>query len=152
MQKSTRRRVPGFTLIELMVVVVIVGILAAVAYPAYTSHVQRSRRADAVKLLTAVSQAQERYRSNRNSFAAALSDLGMGNGDVADHYDLSIEGVGEPATLVTGYLVLAKVRSTSPQRYDSKCAQMGIKVEGGAVHYVSKDTSDADTSSTCWPR
>lgn len=151
MQKSAHRRHPGFTLIELMVVVVIVGILAAVAYPAYTSHVQRSRRADAVKLLTAVSQAQERYRSNRNSFAATLGDLGFSN-DVADHYDLSIEGVGDPATLVTGYQVIAKARSTSPQKHDSKCAQMGIKVEGGAVHYVSSDTAGGSTNSTCWPR
>ena len=74
-----KRSQGGFTLIEVMIVVVIVGILAAVAYPAYTSHVQRSRRADAVKLLTAVSQAPERYRSNRNSIAATAQTISRTN-------------------------------------------------------------------------
>lgn len=86
----------GFSLIELMVVVVIAGILAAVAYPAYTSHVQRGRRADAMAVLTAVVQAQERYRANNATYAATASALGVDVSQLTQIYSLTLAGVGNP--------------------------------------------------------
>lgn len=142
----------GFTLIELMVAVVIVGILAAVAYPSYTSYVQRSRRADAMAVLSSIAQAQERYRSNRSAYASALSDLGIDDAKVSPHYTVSIAGIGEPASLIGGYQVIAAAKSGSPQAYDSQCAKLGISVEGSAVSYIARSSADADTGSVCWAK
>ncbi|WP_161955496.1 type IV pilin protein, partial [Escherichia coli] len=83
-------------MIELMVVVVIAGILAAVAYPSYTSHVQRGRRADAMVVLTAIVQAQERYRANNSTYAATASALGVDESKLTQIYSLTLEGVGNP--------------------------------------------------------
>ena len=67
------RRVPGFTLIELMVVVVIVAVLAAIALPAYGRYVQRSRRVEAKTALNFVMQAQERFNSTFNRYNPVLT-------------------------------------------------------------------------------
>lgn len=152
MQTSAQLPLRGFTLIELMVVVVVAGILAAVAYPAYTSHIQRGRRADAMKVLTAVSQAQERYRGNRSTFASSLPELGFPDTPLTNYYEFSINGVGESASLITGYEVLAKAKAGSAQATDSKCAVLGIRVEAAKVSYVATDSAGVASSSYCWPR
>ena len=41
------RRIRGFTLIELMIVVGVVAILASIAVPIYNEQIRKSRRADA---------------------------------------------------------------------------------------------------------
>jgi len=146
----------GFSLIELMVAFVIIGILAAVAYPAYISFVQRSRRADAAAVLTVVVQAQERYRSNRSTYASELSDLGLQDADLAKaarHYTVALAGVGASAAFTTGYEAIATVKSGSPQVNDTDCWTLAVRVEGANLSYLASDkTAGRDQSAVCWPR
>jgi type IV pilus assembly protein PilE len=71
--RSLRRAARGFTLIELMIVVVVVAVLSMVALPAYMDSVRKSRRADAISTLSAVQQAQERWRANCPQYTTALT-------------------------------------------------------------------------------
>lgn len=145
MTTSQRR---GFTLIELMIAVVIVGILAAVAYPSMTLFIQRGRRADAVAVLTAIVQAQERYRSNRAAYASTLEELKIS--DSTKYYGFTLDAVGEPA-FTGGYQVTAKPKSDSAQAGDAKnCATLSVKLDGGKFEYLATDASQRDTSATCW--
>ncbi len=62
-------KLKGFTLIELMIAVTIVAILVAIAVPSYNSYVVKSRRADAKTSLMTISQLQETYFADNNTYA-----------------------------------------------------------------------------------
>lgn len=136
----------------MMVVLVIVGVLAAVAYPAYTSHVLRSRRADAVAFLSAIVQAQERYRTNRSEYARTLSALGITASTITRHYAVTLAGVGNPESYAVGYVATARPISTSPQANDSQCATLTVQMDGSTLSYLATDSAANDTSAACWPR
>ena len=66
---------PGFTLVELMVVVAIVAILAAVATPAYINHQNRARQTEAVEALLRARMDQESYWAENNRYASTIGCL-----------------------------------------------------------------------------
>jgi type IV pilus assembly protein PilE len=136
----------GFTLVEIMLALIVVGVLAAVALPAYQQSVQKSRRADAIAMLTAVQQAQERWRANRTGYTANLSDLGFNSAKSSKgYYEIALSNVD-----ISTYTVTATPVSSGAQSKDSICAQFGIAVRGGQVSYTSADAASKPTSSKCW--
>ncbi len=62
------RKVMGFTLIELMIVVAVIAVLAAIAYPSYTAQVRKSKRAAAKAELVEYAQRAERQHTLNNSY------------------------------------------------------------------------------------
>jgi type IV pilus assembly protein PilE len=83
------KRVRGFTLIEVMVVVAIVGILAAIAYPSYTAYVTRGKRVEGRNALLDAAARQERYYSDNNQYGA-LATVGVSSASENGHYQVSI--------------------------------------------------------------
>jgi type IV pilus assembly protein PilE len=70
------KKIKGFTLIELMIVVAIVGILSAIAIPSYQESVRKSRRADAKGALLGLANAMERRFTETNSYKLAAGTTG----------------------------------------------------------------------------
>lgn len=133
------RRVRGFTLIELMVVVAIVGILAAVAYPSYQSYVQRSNRVDAQTALLDAAQRLERCFSRNNSYlntedrpCTAAQQLTQGENSAKGFYQLITESLN--ATSFT----LRAIPARAPQTSDSNCPSISLNHRG------------LRTPATCW--
>lgn len=51
MNKQRNEQDPGFTVIELMIVLVVVAALVTLAYPSYVDYVPKARRGEALQLL-----------------------------------------------------------------------------------------------------
>jgi len=153
-----RRRAPGFTLIEALIVIAVVAVLAAIAVPAYQDSVRQARRADAVAALSAVQQAQERWRGNHAAYTPALTaaptasppGLGLAAQSPNGHYTIAID-----AATATGYTVTATAVPGSSQAADAGCQRLRVRVDGGNIFHGAAGTSgafDESAGNRCWRR
>ena len=88
----------GFTLVELVIVISLIGILAMIAIPAYTDSVTKARRTDGQTALMDLMVRQERYYTERNTYATDLSDLGVSSSSPEGFYTLSAAACGAGIT------------------------------------------------------
>ncbi len=65
------RRIQGFTLIELMIVVVVIGILATFVYPSYSDYVVRSKLSEPRAKLAEMRTRLEQYYQDRRTYLGA---------------------------------------------------------------------------------
>ena len=74
-RRRNRAASPGFTILELMVVITIMMILMAVAVPAYQHHVTESREAVLKQNLYTLNNVIEHYRLDKGQSPQNLDDL-----------------------------------------------------------------------------
>ena len=63
-----KNKIQGFSLLELLVVILIIGILAAIALPQYQRATEKAKMAEAVIMLKAIAEAQQRYYMVHNKY------------------------------------------------------------------------------------
>lgn len=150
-----------------MIAVAIVAVLASIAYPAYQDSIRKGRRAEAFTALSALQQAQERWRSNNASYTATLANT-AGSGVAPNGLGVSattssgLYAISVSSASATGYTATATANSGTSQASDGTCKVLGVQMSSGAnfsgaVKYGSGDSS-IDWSATnsdagkCWAR
>jgi type IV pilus assembly protein PilE len=136
-----RRWAPGFTLVELCVVLAVASVLVTVAWPSFQSQLQRGRRAEAVTALLRVQLAQENYRSHHGLYAAELGVLvGAASPRSSEGlYDIELRGSGADR-----YEARATARPGSVVASDAGCTVLSLQVRNGLADFAP--------SPRCWNR
>jgi type IV pilus assembly protein PilE len=133
------RRMQGFTLIEMMIVVAVIGILAAVAYPSYAEYVKRSNRSEGQALLSDTAAAQERYYSQNNRYITANADMAKlkaRSSSTTNKYTLTVSSMANDG----GYSLTA-----TPQFSDTDCGNLTLNALG-----VRERSGSKKTATECW--
>lgn len=142
----------GFTLIELMITVAIVGILASIAYPSFMSQIKKSRRAEAVAVVSQIQQAQERWRANCPFYAGSISAANSGcpaiPGATTSGLNISAVSAARYAYAVssvaaTTYILTATAIPGSSQAGDTGCTALTVTVNNGTA---------TNTPTICWSK
>ena len=150
--RFSRTRRPGFSMIELLVVLAIAAILASMALPFYQSQVLRGRRSDAMTALAAISQAQERWRSDNPAYQSVMASLPRGMAATqGGHYDVTMV---EGTVTAAAYTIQATAKTTSPQANDSTCRAMRMAMAAGLITYTSSNSGGGVNAAPdpCWVR
>lgn len=158
-----RRASAGFTLIEIMIVAVVLALLAAVALPSFLDSLRKSRRAEAFTALSAVQQAQERWRSNNAAYADNLTaapnatppGLGLPATTTGGLYTVAL--TVDSATAATDYIVSAVAVTGKSQAADTACSTLAVRVTGAQITYAGcngcgLDAADFAATNVCWSR
>ncbi len=122
------KKVKGFTLVELMIVVAIIGILASVGYPAYTNAVKKGNRADGIDSLLSLAGRMEEYYMNNDTYtgatvASATSSDGKYTLAItsADNYAYTLTATPVDGDSECGNLILTSLGEKKTSSGAAKC-------------------------------
>ena len=138
----------GLTLVEMLITLAVIGILGTLAYPSYQDHVMRARRSEAFSALSAVAQAQDRWRAKHTQYASSLTDLGVQSTSSPGRY-YQIELQSDASTRHTHYMAIA--RAVGAQSADSRCAVLRMGQHGRQPLRSASNQRGADSTQECWP-
>lgn len=156
MMKSGKKKMRGFTLVEMMIVVAIISIISAIAYPSYLENVRRSNRSEVRALMLENAQYMERFFTENSSYlqsagatpaAPVLPNLVSPRGAVGTNINYNIAFRALPAQSVTTYAIEAVPANSMA---GDACATLTYNHLG--QRGTDGSLSAGMTSDTCWSR
>lgn len=147
---SRPRPAPGFTLIELTLVMLIAAVLATIGLPLYQAQARRAHRSEALVEVARIQQLQERWRGEQPQYAASLTALGLSGTSAQGHYRLSTAAT--TGSEASAYAVTATAQGS--QTEDQPCQVLQLERRAGQLLQRSGPDSalgnDAASNRRCW--
>lgn len=166
MMLSSKRRVCGFTLVELMVVLAVLAIIATIGFPMYTQQVLKGRRGDARAGVMELAMAQEREFAAWGTYselAGAINTDGQAditfndnlpladaNSNMTDDMNRIGREYGEQYTFAVTATNNTFTITATPvlgQVQDADCASFVLNQAGVKS---ATDSGGADNTNLCW--
>ena|SRR5436190_23238352 len=128
----------GFTLLELLITLSIIVILTMLAIWVFTSYAKKSRRADAMNTIMAISLAEERYRAVNTQYGT-LAQVWTGSSTPGGYYTVSISN-----NTATGYTISATAQGGQASDAENavSCTTLQLVVSAGTA---------TKSPTACWP-
>ncbi len=136
------KKVAGFTLIELMIVMAIIGVLSAIAFPAFKTYQERTHRnSDCKVALMEIAIEMENFKRANQAYPSVLSgnipyDLNPNSGD----YVIELKS-STPRT----YTLICKLSDSS---IDTDCGQLTYDNFGRKG--AKNDSASQTQVEACW--
>ncbi len=137
-RKNAFKRVSGFTLVELMIVIAIIGVLAAIAVPSYSKYVTRGKVAEAATVLMDLQLRQDQFYQDNRAYMPAMTPRSA------------------PTYFTTTSCVTSAVNGVADQSYvctaDGTAKGLGkFSIDSaGTKMTISSPTGWAAPSGNCW--
>ena len=131
------RRQPGFTLIELMIVVVVIAVLSAIALPSYTDYITRSKFAEAHAHLSDLRVKMEQYYLDNRRYS---STTGGGTCGIA--------GGNTPTAQGTKYFTFTCASSSATAAGDQAYVLTATGIAGEGLSGIAFSIDQANAKST----
>jgi len=142
-KRSTKIRVSGFSLIELLIVVAILGIIAAIAVPSYGKYMTETRRTDATATLMEVAGEQFRYYSENNQYTDDMSDLGYGSAVTAPSKE-GLYTISLVSASASSFVITATPVAGAAQANDTECTSFTLSSSN------QKGATGSISALDCW--
>jgi type IV pilus assembly protein PilE len=131
-------KLPGFTLVELLISLLIIAILMGIAYPSYQNFIINARRAEAQSELLKAQIQQSNYRITHPSYIEDINSTGLPLDN--PYYSFSVVSASSHR-----YLMKAQAKTNTSQNNDE------IMCRNLFIDQNSRQTKDGEIdNSGCW--
>jgi len=110
----------GFSLLELVIVLAVISVLLTLAIPSYQRYTQRVHRAEAIRMMLAIADCQERIRASTGFYDTSS----CGEGFASDSHELRIEPPDSTGSMK--FTIIAQLR----QGNDDTCGNLSLDQAG----------------------